>query len=219
MTPRARRGGRGRPAPRNVGLPPFHRRIVGAALACAACLAAGPPGMGAQETPSRSQRTHFASFDVGVGGTKPVDAEWGLSYGVASDVANLVVRGASMRFGFRFWASDSRDASGRAVDIDDAVFDIVLKKHLGPESLGAYAGLGVGLHVIDARYGDFSDEKEERDGARFGLQGILGLQKPVVDEGFISLFLEGQGSLVADISHGVLHVGVRIRFDRLGTGG
>jgi hypothetical protein len=150
---------------------------------------------------------------------KPVDSKWGLSYGAAFDVANLLVRGASVRLGFRFWAADSWDETGRPVDLDDSVFDLVLKKDFGPGPLEAYAGLGVALHVIDARYGDFLEEKESRDGVRFGLEGILGVQGPVADGGFISLFLEGQGSVISDVSQGVLHVGVRIRFDRLGTGG
>ena len=52
-----------------------------------------------------------------------------------------------------------------------------------------------------------------------GLEGILGLEFPLVDQGFVSLFGEGQGSLVSQLSQLSLHAGVRILFDRLGTGG
>jgi hypothetical protein len=174
----------------------------------------------AQDTGSESgARTRFASFDVGFGGVKPVDAEWGLSYGVAFDVANLFIRGASLRFGFRFWTADSEAADGRPVELDDSVFDVTVKKHFGPESLGAYAALGPAVHVVNARFRNMIDEKEERDGVRVGLEAILGLEKSLADEGFITLFLEGRGGLVQDVSQLALHVGIRIRFDRLGTGG
>jgi hypothetical protein len=167
----------------------------------------------------RDSGTRFASFDVGFGGVKPVDASWGLSYGVAFDVANLLLRGVSMRFGFRFWTSEDLQADERIVDLDDSVFDIMVKKQFGPESLGAYGGLGVGAHVVNARYRDPGDVSEDRDGFHLGLDGVLGVQKSLADNGFITLFLEGQGSLLSDVSHLALHTGIRIRFDRLGTGG
>ena len=168
-----------------------------------------------REAPPDPGRTHFASFDIGFGGVKPVDASWGLSYGVAFDVANLLIKGASLRFGFRFWTADTFGSDGRAVDLDDSVFDIMVKKHLGPDSFGAYGGLGVGLHILNARYRQAIEEKEERDGAHVALDGILGLQKSLADQGFISLFMEALGSLMTEASHVALHIGIRIRFDRL----
>ena len=170
----------------------------------------------AQQPEARApDRTRFASFDVGFGGAKPVDASWGLSYGVAFDVANLFIRGTSMRFGFRFWTAESRAEDGRIVDLDNSVFDVMLKKHFGPETVGAYGGLGIGLHVINARFEQAADEKESRDGLNVALDGVLGLQKSLADNGFISLFLEALGSLMSEASHVALHVGIRIRFDRL----
>lgn len=148
-----------------------------------------------------------------------MDASWGLSYGVAFDVANLLIRGPSMRFGFRFWTSDEKLPDGRVVDLDDSVFDIIVKLHFGPESLGAYGGLGLGAHIVNARFEDRIEEKEDRDGFHLGFDGLLGVQKSLADNGFITLFMEGQGSLVKEVSHVALHVGIRIRFDRLGTGG
>jgi hypothetical protein len=170
----------------------------------------------AQQREARDpDRTRFASFDVGFGGVKPVDASWGLSYGVAFDVANLFIRGASIRFGFRFWTAESTADDGRIVDLDDSVFDVILKTDLGPESLGAYGGLGLGLHVINARFQQAIEEKESRDGLNVALDGVLGLQKSLADRGFISLFVEAQGSLMSEASHVALHLGIRIRFDRL----
>ena len=180
-----------------------------------------PASASAQSEDPRSgtPRTRFASFDVGFGAVKSIDASWGLSYGVAFDVANLLIRGTSIRFGFRFWTADDTSADGRIVDLDDSVFDVIVKKHFGPESLGAYAGLGVGAHVVNARFADRIEEKEARDGFRIGLDGVLGVQKSLADNGFITLFLEGQGSLASKVSQVALHVGIRIRFDRLGAGG
>jgi len=190
-------------------------------LALAASLA--PGAAAAQERDdARTQaasRTRFASFDIGFGAVKPVDASWGLSYGVAFDVANLLVQGASMRFGFRFWTADDEALNARIVDLDDSVFDIMLKKPFGPESVGAYVGLGVGAHVINARFADRFEEQEARDGFRVGLDGVLGAQTSFADNGFISGFLEVQGSLVSEVSQVVFHTGIRIRFDRLGAGG
>ncbi len=190
---------------------------VGALL----CVPLTPSLAAGQDDPGDggAYRTRFASFDVGFGGVKPVDASWGLSYGVAFDVANLFIRGASLRFGFRFWTADDTAPDGRVVALDDSVFDIMVKKHFGPESLGAYAGLGVGAHIVNARFEERIDQKEERHGFHVGLDGLLGVQKSLADNGFITLFFEGQGSLVSEVSHVALHVGIRIRFDRLGTGG
>ncbi len=200
-----------------IGPPGLLAICVGALL----CVPLAPSLAAGQDDPGNggANRTRFASFDVGFGGVKPVDASWGLSYGVAFDVANLLIRGASLRFGFRFWTADDTAADGRVVNLDDSVFDILVKKHFGPESLGAYAGLGVGAHIVNARFEDLIEEKEERDGFHIGLDGLLGVQKSLADNGFITLFLEGQGSLVSEVSQVVLHVGIRIRFDRLGTGG
>jgi hypothetical protein len=197
------------------------RCVLTLCAGAAICGFLAPASACGQDSPGGddSRHTRFASFDIGFGGVKPVDASWGLSYGVAFDVANLFVRGASLRFGFRFWTADAPGADGRTVDLDDSVFDIVLKKQLGPESLGAYAGLGVGAHIVNARYADRIEEQEGRDGFHVGLDGLLGVQKSLADEGFITLFLEGQGSLLTEVSQVALHIGIRIRFDRLGAGG
>ncbi|MGW8281840.1 MAG: hypothetical protein ACWGON_00960 [Gemmatimonadota bacterium] len=166
-----------------------------------------------------SGRTRFASFDVGFGIVLPEEGQVGISYGVGVDVANLLIRGTAIRFGFRFWTSEDRLPDGRLVDLDDAVLSIMVKKNITLGRLDAYAGLGAGAHFISARFDDLAAETEERNGFRPGLEGILGLEYPLVDRGFVSVFGEGQGSLVSDLSQLSLQTGVRIRFDRLGTGG
>jgi hypothetical protein len=171
---------------------------------------------------SRESRsgTRFASFDVGFGAAFPDEARTGISYGVGVDVADLLIRGAAIRFGFRFWTSEDLQADGRVVDIDDTVFSISVKRALPLGSADAYIGIGVAGHFVSARYEEFLDpDGDERDGFHPGLEGLAGLEIPVVDRGFVSIFAEGQGSLLADLPHGSLHAGVRIRFDRLGTGG
>jgi hypothetical protein len=166
-----------------------------------------------------SNRTRFASFDVGFGVVLPEEGQAGISYGVGVDVANLLLRGVSIRFGFRFWTSEDVLPDGRLVDLDDSILSIVVKKNFTLGRLDAYGGLGPGGHFISARFHEQIAVTEERNGFRLGLEGILGLEFPVVDEGFVSLFAEGQGSLVSDLSQLSMHAGVRIRFDRLGTGG
>ena len=171
------------------------------------------------DTDTESSRTRFASFDVGFGVVLPEDAEVGISYGIGVDVANLLIRGTAIRFGFRFWTSEDEQPDGRLVDIDDAILSIMVKKNVTLGRLDAYGGLGAGGHFISARFHQLGEEAEKRNGFRPGLEGILGLEFPVVDHGFVSLFAEGQGSLVSELSQLSLHGGVRIRFDRLGTGG
>jgi len=134
-------------------------------------------------------------------------------------VANLLIRGTAIRFGFRFWTSDDVLPDGQLVDLDDAVLSIMVKKNFTLGRVDAYGGLGAGGHFISARFHELASETEDRDGFRPGLEGILGLGFPIVDQGFVSLFAEGQGSLVSGLSQLALHAGVRIRFDRLGTGG
>ena len=171
------------------------------------------------DTDTESSRTRFASFDVGFGVVLPEDAQVGISYGIGVDVANLLIRGAAIRFGFRFWTSEDEQPDGRLVDLDDAILSIMVKKNVTLGRLDAYGGLGAGGHFISARFHQLEEETEKRNGFRPGLEGILGLEFPVVDHGFVSLFAEGQGSLVSELSQLSLHGGVRIRFDRLGTGG
>lgn len=171
------------------------------------------------DTDTESSRTRFASFDVGFGVVLPEDAQVGISYGIGVDVANLLIRGAAIRFGFRFWTSEDEQPDGRLVDLDDAILSIMVKKNVTLGRLDAYGGLGAGGHFISARFHQLEEETEKRNGFHPGLEGILGLEFPVVDHGFVSLFAEGQGSLVSELSQLSLHGGVRIRFDRLGTGG
>ena len=171
------------------------------------------------EADGESSRTRFASFDVGFGVVLPEEGRVGISYGVGVDVANLLVRGVSIRFGFRFWTSEDALPDGRLVDLDDSILSIMVKKSFTVGRLDAYGGLGPGGHFISARFHELEAETEKRNGFRLGLEGILGLEYPVVDQGFVSLFAEGQGSLVSDLSQLSLQAGVRIRFDRLGTGG
>ncbi len=178
-----------------------------------------PPTGADTDTDGKSGRTRFASFDVGFGVVLPEDAEVGISYGIGVDVANLLIRGAAIRFGFRFWTSEDEQPDGRLVDIDDAILSIMVKKNVTLGRLDAYGGLGAGGHFISARFHQLEEEAERRNGFRPGLEGILGLEFPVVDHGFVSLFAEAQGSLVSELSQLSLHGGVRIRFDRLGTGG
>ncbi len=196
--------------------------LVAAALAALLC----PASSRAQDprvTPDGMPRTAparvgFAGFDVGFGGAFPEAADPGISYGVGVDVANLLIRGAAIRFGFRFWTSEDRPPAGRPVDLDDTILSVSVKKSFSAGRLQPYVGIGAGAHFVSARFADTIGEREERNGFRPGLEGLAGLELPVVDRGFVGLFLEGQGSLVADVSQGSVHVGVRIRFDRLGTG-
>ena len=191
-------------------------------------LAGGPGMLRAQEMdptgfdsadPTDADPTRFASFDVGFGAVLPEEGQVGISYGIGVDVSNLLIRHTAVRFGFRFWTSEDRLDDGRLVDLDDAILSIMLKKNLAIGRVDGYAAVGPGGHFISARFGDFADQLDKRNGFRVGLEAILGLEFPLVDQGFVSLFGEGQGSLVSELSQLSLHAGVRIRFDRLGTGG
>jgi hypothetical protein len=202
--------------------------ITAPSLTVLPVLTGGPDALHAQETdptgidpagPTDADGIRFASFDVGFGVVLPEEGQVGISYGIGVDVSNLLIRHTAVRFGFRFWTSEDRLADGRLVDLDDAILSIMLKKNVAIGRLDGYAAVGPGGHFISARFGDFADQLDKRNGFRLGLEGILGLEFPLVDQGFVSLFGEGQGSLVSELSQLSLHAGVRIRFDRLGTGG
>jgi hypothetical protein len=177
--------------------------VVAAALTLGASPAAGQDG-----------RVRFASFDVGLGGVAVRGLPPGLSYGVGADVANLPFAGLSGRFGIRFW-STSRPAGTAIVDVDDTVFELVLKKHLGAGSTRAYVGAGAGAHAVSARLRFEPDVEDPRDGFHPGLQLVLGAETGLGDE-FLAAFVEGVGSVMSDVRHVMLQAGVRVRFDRLG---
>ena len=138
----------------------------------------------------------------------------GLSYGVGADIANLPFSGLSGRFDFRFWSTSS-EGPGESIDVDDALFELALKKHLGGRSTRAYAGIGVGAHLVSARQRFEPGVEDPRDGFHPGLQLLLGAETGLGDE-FLAAFVEGVGSVVSDIRHVMLQAGVRVRFDRLG---
>ncbi|MDT8435816.1 MAG: hypothetical protein RRA92_03580 [Gemmatimonadota bacterium] len=195
------------------------REAALAALWLAALPARPAPAQALADETGGGRDVRFASLDVGLGGVVVRDAEAGLSYGVAADVADLLVSGASLRFGFRFWTSEDELADGRVVDVDDTVFSISLRRAFPLGRATAYAGLGAGAHVVSARFAGFEGDQEGRDGFHPGLEGLAGLEVPAFEGGFIGLFAELHGSLVSDVAHAALHVGTRLRFDRLGGGG
>lgn len=178
-----------------------------AALAAALLLAAAPPAF-AQE-----RGVHFASFDVGLGAVLPEGASTGLAYGAGMDVANLLLDGTSMRFGFRFWSTDD-EAAG--VDIDDGLLELLLKAHVDTGAFRGYAGVGFGAHFVSARLADAPEIQDARDGFHPGLQVLLGAELGLGRDRFMAAFVEGTGSVVSDLRHGIVQAGVRVRFDRLG---
>ncbi|MGI9037772.1 MAG: hypothetical protein ACR2GQ_02820 [Gemmatimonadota bacterium] len=194
------------------------RRELGV-LAAALLLGAGAtaPTATAQQTepePESRHDTRFSSFDVGIGPVFPDGADTGLSYGAGFDVANLFVPGTALRFGFRFWTSEDPAAG---VDIDDGVLEVLLKLHLGHEPWRGYIGAGFGAHFISARVAAMPETTVARDGFEPGLQLLAGLELTVGDQGFLAVFVEGEGAAVADLRHGLVQAGVRVRFDRLGA--
>lgn len=166
---------------------------------------AGSPGAG-------DEGVHFASFDVGLGAVAPEDASTGLSYGVGFDLAHLPMRGVATRLGFRFWSATD-DAAG--VDIDDGLFELLVKAHFGSGRLRAYAGAGFGAHFVSARLADAPEVADERDGFHPGLQLLLGAETGLGRERFLAAFVEGVGSVVSEPRHAIVQAGVRVRFDRL----
>lgn len=168
-----------------------------------------PAGVAAQEN---EPGVHFASFDVGIGAVAPENAAPGLSYGVGFDLANFPLHHTSARFGFRFWTATD-DAAG--VDIDDGLFELMVKTHLGGDAFRGYAGLGLGAHFFSARLAETPEVKDDRDGFRPGLQLLLGAEAGLGRDRFLAVFAEGVGSLVSRPRHAIVQAGLRVRFDRL----
>ena len=179
----------------------------------AASIALSVPPMATAQVAQASERTgvHFASFDVALGAVLPDGADTGLAYGAGFELANLPVDGLAGRFGFRFWTAEDPDAG---VDIDDGVLELIVKLRSGRGPLAAYVGAGFGAHFVSARIAEMPEVQDERDGFRPGLQLLAGGETSFGDE-FFAAFLEGTGSLVADVPHILLQAGVRVRFDRL----
>lgn len=177
----------------------------------AALLAALSLALSASPAVAQDAGVHFASFDVGIGGVGVRGTSPGLSYGVGADLANLPIPGLSGRFGFRFWSTS--DAA--AVDIDDSLFELLLRKYVGEGSVRGYAGAGFGAHFVSARRRDDPAVEDARDGFHPGLQLQLGAEIGLGDE-FLAAFIEGVGSVTSDVRHAMVQAGIRVRFDRLG---
>lgn len=155
----------------------------------------------------------FSSFDVGIGAVFPERADVGVAYGVGFDVANLPVSGLAARFGFRFWSTTDEPAG---VDIDDSVLEFVVKAHVDRGPWRGYGGVGFGAHFVSARLAASPEVQDERDGFAPGLQLLLGSEFALGRDDFLAAFVEGAGSLVSGVSHGMVEAGLRVRFDRLG---
>lgn len=196
----------GRDAPwRGVGAA---RLFVLASLGLAASLAA-PASAFAQG----SGGARFSSFDVGIGAVIPERADVGVSYGVGFDVANLPATGLAARLGFRFWSTTDEPAG---VDIDDSVLELVVKANVDRGPWRGYAGVGFGAHFVSARLADSPETQDPRDGFAPGLQLLLGSELALGRDDFLAAFVEGAGSVVSGVSHGIVQAGLRVRFDRLG---
>lgn len=181
---------------------------IEAVLVAAVSLVSIAPPIAAQD-----RGAHFASFDVGIGGVAVRGASPGLSYGAGADLANFPFRGVSGRFGFRFWSATD-DAVG--VDLDDSLFELMLRKYVGEERVRGYAGAGFGAHLVSARLRDDPAVEDVRDGFHPGLQLQLGVEVGLEDE-FLAAFVEGVGSVTSDVRHAMVQAGIRVRFDRLGA--
>lgn len=160
-----------------------------------------------------SAGARFSSFDVGIGAAMPERSDVGVSYGVGFDVANLPASGLAARFGFRFWSTTDESAD---VDIDDSVLELVLKAHVDRGAWRGYAGVGFGAHFVSARLVESPALQDERDGFAPGLQLLVGSELSLGRDDFLAAFVEGVGSVVSGVSHGIVHAGLRVRFDRLG---
>lgn len=183
-------------------------RIEAALLAVVSLAVSAPPTVAAQDT-----SVHFGSFDVGIGGVAVHGTSPGLSYGVGADLVNLPFRGLSGRFGFRFWSTADAAAG---TDIDDSLFELVLRKYAGEGRVRGYAGAGFGAHFVSARLRDDPAVEDARDGFHPGLQLQLGAEVGLGDE-FLAAFVEGIGSVTSDLRHAMVQAGIRVRFDRLGA--
>lgn len=189
----------------------------GARVACliaAALLVPLRPAHGQEEGEGR-RGVGFASLDVFLGGSLPQKAEAGISYGGGTDIANLLVRGALLRVGFRFW-SVSDAVGARTVEIDDFALLLLLRRRFTDGGASLYGSAGAGLHFVSARFDDRVTEKEARDGFRPGLEAQLGIELALAEDGFVNAFVEASGSLVDAVSHVSAEAGVRLRFDAFG---
>lgn len=185
-------------------------------LAAALAVVATEPAA-AQERQRGSERgVHFASFDVGIGAVFPRGVSTGLAYGAGFELGSFPVSGTSARLGFRFWSSED-ERPDDDVDIDDALLELLVKVDAGGGALSAYAGAGPGLHFVSARLADRPEVEDERDGLKLGLQVLGGAEAGLGRDRFIAVYVEGLGSLVSGLRHGLVQAGVRVRFDRLTT--
>jgi len=158
----------------------------------------------------------FIAADVSMGAVLIQNAEPGIGFTVGADVSNLILKGFATRFTFRLWASEHvRPLS--VVELDDFAFGIMQRLYVGEPGFALYGGIGLSLHIVSARIRG-TDLTGPRNGVRPGADLLLGMEIPLAEQGFITLFGDGMGSLVPNISQAWFQVGIRLRFDSLPEG-
>jgi hypothetical protein len=159
----------------------------------------------------------FEAVDVSMGAVFIQNAEPGIGFTVGADVSNLLLKRFVTRFDFRLWASENVLGPLRVVALNDFAFGVMQRLRIGGRGFALSGGMGVSLHIISARI-QGTDLTGSRNGLKPGLDLQLGMEVPVAEDGFVTVFAYGLGSLVPTISQAMFQVGVRLRFDKLVEG-
>lgn len=177
-----------------------------------AALAQEPAPAGAKSYPRA-----FSAADVSMGAVLIQNAEPGIGFTVGADVSNLILKGFSTRFSFRLWASENVLGPLQTVELDDFAIGLMQRLYLGEPGFALYGGFGISMHIISARIRN-TDRTGPRNGVRPGADFQVGMEIPLAEEGFITFFADGTGSLVPQISQAWFQIGLRLRFDSLPEG-
>ena len=195
-------------------------RLGARPLLLIALLAAGPGAAFGQQVPPADPNPYpraFSAADVSMGAVLIQNAEPGIGFTVGADVSNLILKGFSTRFTFRLWASENVLGPLQTVELDDFAFGLMQRIYLGEPGFALYGGAGLSLHIISARIRN-TDRTGPRNGVRPGLDLLFGMEVPLAEEGFITLFADGTGSVVPQINQAWFQIGLRLRFDSLPEG-
>ncbi len=161
----------------------------------------------------------FGAVDMYGGVVLAAESDPGVAFGGRAGFADLFNRSLHVGFELDWWTVERQDVE---LEVRDIVAGLALWKEISAGSvLTPFLGLSAGLHALDASRiggGRFEDgespEADRLSGYRMGGSGFGGLTFRMSRTGAIWAVVEYRYTIVSEISHHEIRLGVRLNAGR-----